>query len=1502
MKKRLLSALLALALVFVLLPTTALAGETTGKEDYDISINGKGWKFERDNTSGAYIPVYYYHTGVFDNANNKNRTNDNLELTKKDNTVTITIRRGTSHDHRVYPIEFTLEKISTTSGEPYDYTPCIKMGNNNNLVITGKGTLNITRDEKNGIGAALCSEVGDITITDGITVKANFLKQVSKSTVGNAISVKDHNLIISGKNTKVEARNSSCNFQDLYDVSATVCVENGEIKVSDGATLNAANSYTNPTGPTDPANPRYSYYSRAISGSSSKPCALTVTGENSCVIAETDNSLGKAYGHVNFSIDGAKIEVGTSSPAQTITDINNIKNYKYAKISVPALQKTSDVYIAGGPAVVGQWTTITANSCSGSYYYDAAKKELTLKGVNITRNNNKINHAIQFTKNGDYTINLEGTNNISSVTNGICALNGAFYDNPANISVTITGTGSLNVTANTYAIDMQVGDLIFNSTGNITLTTNRDYRTNTLNALHVAGSISIDNTKYDIVGKRQDAAETTETISDSSEFDPAYLNGYTVGGETTLFKTITITPAAAKPSTISYGGTTLKQGETIYGETSGTATVDRENNTITLNNFKGDKALVFNAESTPNSITLIGDSTLSAVETKYQSLTISGSGSGSLTVGSIKVHKEKSTSTTGNTIPNLTINGATVTVGNAEITDRAIDIDGDLTVTNGSLTATSKSDSVPTVQVGGNASFTGSTVTITNNSTTQGKSGEYSYAVSTGLYVGGTLDIKNAAKVTSTVIGGNAIYAKGDITISGDGTKVEAQNSAYKFSAISTNGTVNISDNSTVKAENGKKHQGDPTGVTDPSTGKTYNACPAITGKIANKNTQNKLHIAGFTTSSAGSQNPTEGTPLIFDIDPSSAEPYIHHYKVTITRGDEVTRTNSPVVIAGTTLLNDTYYTITNGSKVAEGTDSSNYNAFYDSETKTLKLNNAKISTTTKNAAIKISEDLTITVTGTNELKGNYNHCIESYNNFTINGTGTLNMTNTNSSSSAASVIYCGPYKNLTIAAEVIIKNEAQPGNLIFTVEENACSFAEGYNVYASTNVSGSPLEAYDAAKGSTYKYLRVTKENLAPTPPTTYTVTITGENISKYYSSEGELEQTVTAGEAIKTVTVAANGGYYFPDNYVKDLELPSGITATVSGDNWYLTIKGIPSKGATINLPVLSKRPTITVDIPLPVAGNKPATIDQIHLTCDDPNYTPEITGIRWNKGSLTEESVAIGANDTFVAGTCYNVKIFLSSGIADGAYKLAYAGGGDNPWYAYWGTSNFQLYFQATPAATHTHEKGDLQFNSEGHWYKCAADTSCTERIDFASHTYKDNICTVCNYVKPACSHTNLKYIDNNDYETHKVQCADCEEIIAEKEAHDIQGYFIDDVTGTHQEFCNKCHYRGPALHHSIIYVPKDNGHCKACAICKVQLGRVEEHTFENGVCTVCNATSGEIVPPTPDNPGTIVIIRPAEEEKPAQQPNPSTGANDLVGLAVAAAVAAALGSAALLRKHD
>lgn len=735
---------------------------------------------------------------------------------------------------------------------------------------------------------------------------------------------------------------------------------------------------------------------------------------------------------------------------------------------------------------------------------------------------------------------------------------------------------------------------------------------------------------------------------------------------------------------------------------------------------------------------------------------------------------------------------------------RAIDIKGNLTVTSGSLKATSTSDSVPTVQVGGNASFTGSTVTITNNSDRQGKSGEYSYEVSTGLYVGGTLDIKNAAKVTSTVTGGNAIYAKVDITISGDSTEVNAQNSAYKFSAISTNGTVNISGKSTITANNLNKNL-----VYEGS----YLAFPAIEGNIVNQNTDYSLKFKG--QHNGTSEPKTTLAPR--------EQATLSYYNVTITRGDEVTRTQSPVVIAGTTLLNDTYYTITNGSTVAEGTEN-NYNAFYDSAKKTLKLNNAKISTTTNNAAIKIGEDAfatyTITVTGTNELQGNYNHCIESYSSFKINGDGTLEMTN--GSNTTASVIYCGPDKSLTIGAEVIFKNNSNSGVLLGMVEKDAYSFAEGYNVYASTNVSGSPLEAYDAAKGSTYKYLRVTKENLAPTTPTTYTVTITpGVNMERERES-GALTQEVTKGAAITEVKFMAASGHYFPADYVSKMNLPAGLTAEIKENSWYLIISGTPTSNVTINLPAASVRPTITVSMPTPVAGNTPATANDITLTYSDINKSVSknltISNVVWQSyvsngdGSITPGNT-LSSGDKFEAGKTYFVRI--THEYVAGEYDIVPAAGITLD-YTESDSTDMMLLFYTTGAPCNHEYTNDWLANGNTHWHECKL---CRAHAGEVAHTFGDWI-------------TDTPATDTTDGSKHRT-----------------------------------------------------------CSVCQYQ---------ENA--TIPKTGTGEIVPPTPDNPGTIVIIRPAEEEKPAQQPNPSTGANDLVGLAVAAAVAAALGSAALLRKHD
>ncbi len=1344
MKKRLLSALLALALVFVLLPTTALAGETTGS-DYDISINGTGWKFDTDD-SGAYIPVYYYANYSFNtDANDNWATNSNLKLTKEGNTVTITIRPKKRHISG-NTIEFTLEKKSTTSGIPYDYTPCIEMGNNNNLVITGKGTLNITRDEKNGIGAALCSEVGDITITDGITVKANFLKQVSKSTVGNAISVKDHNLIISGKNTKVEARNSSCNFQDLYYVSATVCVENGEIKVSDGATLSAINNFTNSY------TSQYSYYSRAISGSSSKPCALTVTGENSCVIAETDNSLGKAYGHVNFSIDGAKIEVGTSSPAQTITDINNIKNYKYAKISVPALQRTPDVFIAGEKAVVGQWTTITADSCSGSYYYNADKKELTLKDITITRNNNNnVNHAIQFTKNGDYTINLEGTNNISSVANGICALNKAFYDDPANISVTISGSGSLNVIANNYAIDMQVGNLIFNNTGNITLTTNTNYtvQKTVCNALHVAGNITIDNTKYDIVGARQEKDYPTETISDSIAFTPDLLNGYTVGETTTLFKTITITPAAAKPSTIRYNGTTLKQGETIKDGKGGTATVDRENNTITLNNFNGTAALSFEATLADSTLVLEGTNTLSSIVTTQKGLTISGSGS--LTVGSIRVTNNDNISA------DLTINGgATVIAGTATSDAKAIDITGNLTVNSGAtLTATNTSETKPTIDVTGNVTISGDpgtnayTVSAHNSYNVQkDRVGNLSPSgVPSAIKIGGTLNISAGARVMAqTDSYGAGVMLGQNSTITVEDAFLSAQNSSCDFAAISFSGQTG---KIYVSGEKGKV-------VAENTHVGTNLMFRAINAFVYNSNTNFYLKMQ------------SEG--VIEEAKNKIIAPGKHDAsggkKVTITRGDAYTtpQVAANYTIAGQTMYVGKYYKTDANGNITDGT-AQDYNIYCDSEND-FTLNNATISSTGTGGSTGVimtnlnysSAQFHIKLIGTNSINNAGHHAIlgeGAYSTIIIE-----NAENASNASLTISGNFLPVYSfgNVTINAEVVIINTN--GNLISTIKgghaNGAFDLGSGYKCYASASTTGNPLEEFNSANYGTYKYLRVTTQ----TPETG------GGSTHEHVWDEAWHD----------------TGDYHHAHQ----------------------------------------------------------CTICKAYDTTTQESHN--VTGHRDNHDG----------SHSNICGSCgYSAKV------------------------------------------SHSYTWAPNANDNEKHIGTCVCG-NVVERY----HNFVGDVCSDCGYDKSTgttCEHvwTTEWTIDTVDNEYHWHKCIKCN-AITDKKPH---AYTIVTDSGTNHIRECECKVFYVEDHISSDWIidtpatPTTAGSMhKECTVCK--------HKMQTEVIPA----TGEIVPPTPDNPGTIVIIRPAEEEKPAQQPTHSTGANDLVGLAVAAAVAAALGSAALLRKHD
>ena len=1396
MKKRLLSALLALALVFVLLPTTALA-EVTTENDYDISINGIGWKFERDNTSGAYIPAYYYHTNEFSADENYRKlyTNDNLMLTKEGNTVTITIRRGTSHDHRVYPIEFTLKKESTST-EKND-VPCIEMGNDNNLVITGKGTLNITRNESKSYGAALYSNVGDITINGGITVNVSFLNgndYLNKNTTSNAIHVgNNHNLTVSGSGTNVTATN-----QGFDSSPATVCVEGGTITVSGGASLSATNTYADNFSGSSVTQHFISY---AISGTESKPCTLIVADEKSSVTAWAyDEKYGKPFGFVTYNITGATVKAGSNNYNSTETTIDKIDGKEYVKISIPALEKDSYVSIAGESAVVGVETKIPTANGSGTYFYDQASKTLTLNNVTINKTSNNAAKAIQFDKNnGTYTVNLVGTNTISNVSYGI-STNSA-YSEATSMSVTITGSGSLDISAKAYAIEVPKGDLTFNGTGEIKLTTGHNYVT-PRNALYVAGNVTIDTTKYAIEGEKQVVNPTTEDIGNSPVFETILK-----GTDSTLyFKTITIAP---KPSKTYYNNTAMKYGET---RTVGNGTIScDENGVITLNGVT-EGTLEFRSSS-DSTLVLEGTSTLSSIVTTQKGLTISGSGS--LTVGSIRVTNNY------NIHADLTItDSATVIAGTTTSDAKAIDITGNLTVNSGAtLTATNTSETKPTIDVTGNVTISGDpgtnayTVSAHNSCDVQkDRVGNLSPSgVPSAIKIGGTLNISAGARVMAqTDSYGAGVMLGQNSTITVEDAFLSAKNSSCDFAAISFSGymgDINVSgENGKVVAEN-----------THTNIGQSL-ALKAINAFVYNRNTDFYLKMQSEgVIAEAVNKIIAPG-----EYDASGGK------KVTITRGDEVT----PVVIAGTPLLNDTYYTITNGSTVVANGSKDNYNAFYESATKTLKLNNAQIShsfahengggrdgaiifTKFENYFIELSGENTISSTNTYAI-----NCHRPDRTLTIkNAAGAENAKLTLTSNW---MVVCS-IGGLNIQSDVTMINTKKADYLMYV---NGTFSYTGYNAYASTEASGSPLEVYNPENYSTYKYLRITKETLETGGGSTH--------------------------EHVFSTSWESNADYHWHKCTVQGCTEVSDKEAHVYTNTWWKNSNGNHGRtcdkcrhegeihefrkyydfvDATYHVERCSY-PNCTY-----VGSNETHSYDSFGVCkCGySPNGLPAPPSLQ-------------GVAPTSENGTDGKI---LNSNIG-----MEYAQNLNGPW-------------------TKWNEHSNITGLSAGTYYV---------RYTKTDERFPDN--QVATVEVPA-------YTPGGD-PTPDVPAAPTGLVGVAPTSENGNGK----ITGTtaQMEYASSLEGDWTTCANDSTDVPAGKYYVRMKKTDNTPAGEAVEVTVP------AYSGTGEIVPPTPDNPGTIVIIRPAEEEKPAQQPNPSTGANDLVGLAVAAAVAAALGSAALLRKHD
>ena len=993
-------------------------------------------------------------------------------------------------------------------------------------------------------------------------------------------------------------------------------------------------------------------------------------------------------------------------------------------------------------------TSIPSANGSGTYFYDQASKTLTLKDVNITSGIN----AIQFMANGAYTINLAGTNQISNVSSGIVAPNVSGVN---DVTVVLSGSGSLDISAKQYAIDMQVGNLKFENTGKIMLTTGHNY-VKPLNALHVAGNVTIDETKYDITGEKPVVKPTTEDIGSSPVLE-TILKG-TSTDKDLYFKSITITPAAAKPSTISYDGTTLKQGETITDRNGGTATVDRENNTITLKNFNGTAALSFDATLADSTLVLEGTSTLSSIVTTQKDLTISGSGSGSLTVGSIRV--PNNTQHTAN----LTITGgAHVTVNRPSEDKPAVEVSGNLTVTGEGtqLSAECTAATNPAIEVGGNVTISGNPGT---NAYTVKAYNKYDTPrdrddklrpsqMPSAFEISGNLSISGSAQVMAqTDSDGAAVWMPKEKVISVVDASLIAQNSSHNFSTISFGdgsdmGNIYAKGQVNIVAEN----------MLHSSSSLAHRAIKAFIYNHYSTGDSNPyyINVVSEGVQSGGKVNVIPGHCTSTG-----------GYKVTITRGDAYTtpQVAANYTIAGQTMYVGKYYKTDANGNITDGT-ARDYNIYCDSEND-FTLNNATISSTGTGGSTGVimtnlnasSNEIHIKLIGTNSINNAGHHAILGEGAYS-----TIFIENAENASNASLTISGNylpvySYGNVTINAEVVIKNTN--GNLISTNKDGhangAFDLGSGYKCYASTSTTGNLLEEFNSANYSTYKYLRVT------------------------------------------TLTLETGGG---------------STHQHVWDEAWHDTGDYHHAHQCTI-------------------CKAYDTTTQELH----------NVTGHRDNHDG----------SHSNICGSCgYSAKV------------------------------------------SHSYTWAPNANDNEKHIGTCV----CGNVVE-KNHNFVGDVCSDCGYDKSTgttCEHvwTTEWTIDTVDNEYHWHKCIKCN-AITDKKPH---AYTIVTDSGTNHIRECECKVFYVEDHISsdwIIDTPATattaGSMHKECTVCK--------HKMQTEVIPA----TGEIEPPTPDNPGTIVIIRPAEEEKPAQQPNPSTGANDLVGLAVAAAVAAALGSAALLRKHD
>ena len=226
--------------------------------------------------------------------------------------------------------------------------------------------------------------------------------------------------------------------------------------------------------------------------------------------------------------------------------------------------------------------------------------------------------------------------------------------------------------------------------------------------------------------------------------------------------------------------------------------------------------------------------------------------------------------------------------------------------------------------------------------------------------------------------------------------------------------------------------------------------------------------------------------------------------------------------------------------------------------------------------------------------------------------------------------------------------------------------------------------------------------------------------------------------------------------------------------------------------------------------------------------------------------------------------------------------------------------QSYSEPDPN-NHTH-LSDWASDETDHWKDCA-DCKAAD-IDKAAHTFdewiidkeatateaglKHRTCSVCHYKETAaipsvpCTHErSTPWEPANDGEHHVKKCADCG---AELDTGEHNFAYCDNRDGFHSMTCDVCKVSYTQEHDfSYKTVPADGGKHRGQCVCGAY-GAAEDHTYQNGKCTVCGAVDHTPAKPTPGGSG--IIITPEGISPEAAGPVFLSGANQTVAVGSAA----------------